>query len=307
MRKGIILLSLLFTLSVKQMYAQELQARVTVNAAKIGTTVDKKIFNTLQTQLANFINNRKWTADVFKQNEKIDCSFLINLNNIVETNVYSASLIIQVARPVYNTTYQTALVNFQDDNLTFRYIEFQPIEFNDNRVQGTDALAANLTAVIAYYAYTILGLDYDSFAPKGGDVYYQKAQNVVNNAPEATGISGWKLFDGLRNRYWLNENLTNTRYNIIHDVIYAYYRAGLDNMYDNESDARGNILQALSQLQAFNKENTNTMFVDFFMQTKALELIGLFKKGSFDDKARAVDLLSKLDVSNAQRYKDELR
>ena len=287
--------------------AQEIQAKVTVNASRINTTVDKKVFVTLQNQLINFINSRKWTNDQFNENEKIQCSFLVNLQSIVEPNVYRATLIIQAARPVYNASYQTALVNFQDQDFTFKYIEYQPIEFNENRVQGTDALAANLTATFAYYVNIILGLDYDSFSPKGGDAYYQKTQNIVNNAPEGSSISGWHAFDGLRNRYWLSFNLSNSIINIVHDVIYTYYRAGLDKLYDNESEARGNILQALTQLQAFNKEVPNTMIVEFLLQTKLTELIGIFKNATSDEKAKAVEVLSQLDVANTSRYKDELR
>lgn len=292
---------------VVPIFAQEFQAKVMVNATRINSTIDRKVFVTLQNQLNNFINNRKWSTDQFKPNEKIDCSFLINLESIAETNVYKGSLIIQAARPVFNSSYQAALINFQDADLTFKYIEFQPIEFNDSRVQGNDALVGNLTATLAYYCYTILGLNYDSFAPKSGDKFYQKAQNIVNNAPEASGISGWKLFDGLRNRYWLNENLVNNRYNIIHDVIYSYYRSGLDKMYDKEAEARGNLLQSLTQLQAFNQENANTMFVQFFMQNKVVELIGIFSKASATDKTKASALLGKLDIANNQRYKDELK
>lgn len=302
-----IVLILVVALSSLPVFAQEFQAKVTVNASRINSTVDRKVFTTLQNQLNNFINNRKWTTDQFKANEKIECSFLLNLESIAETNVYKASLIIQAARPVFNSSYQAALLNYQDADLTFKYIEFQPIEFNENRVQGNDPLIGNLTATIAFYCYTILGLDYDSFAPKGGDKFYQKAQSIVNNAPEASNISGWKLFDGLRNRYWLNENLINTRYNIIHDVIYSYYRSGLDKMYDKEAEARASLLQTLTQLQAFNQENTNTMFVQVFMQSKTTELIGVFKKASSADKAKAIELLSKLDITNNQRFKDELK
>jgi hypothetical protein len=290
-----------------QLQSQELQAKVTVNASRISTTVDKKIFTTLQTQLTNFLNSRKWSNDKFTENEKIQCHFLINLESSVETNVYKASLIIQAARPIYNSTYQSALINFQDQDFVFKYIEYQPIEFNDSRVQGTDGAIANLSAVLAYYSYIIMGLDYDSFSPKTGDVYFQKAQNIVNNAPESSNISGWRAFDGQRNRYWLTENLTNNRNNILHDVIYSYYRAGLDKMYDSEKEARANILQALNQLQAFNHEFPNTMFVDFFIQTKYVELTGIFKNGSNDDKSKAVEVLSKLDIANASRYKDELK
>jgi hypothetical protein len=181
------------------------------------------------------------------------------------------------------------------------------VEFNENRVQGTDATAANLTAVFAYYAYTILGLDYDSFAPKAGEPYFRKAQNIVNNAPEGRGISGWRIFDGLRNRYWLNENLINTRYNNIHDIIYGYYRKGLDNLYDKDAEARTGVINALIQLQSFGKENPNTMLQQFFMQGKYQELVGIFKKAPAGEKAKALELLSELDVINASKYKEELR
>ena len=221
--------------------------------------------------------------------------------------MYKATLSVQAARPVFNSSYNAALINYIDQDIAFKYQEFQPVEFNENRVQGTDAAAANLPAILAYYAYMIIGLDYDSFSPKGGDAYYRKAQNIITNAPEGKNITGWRLFDGTRNRYWLNENLINNRYNILHDVIYSYYRPGMDKMFDAETEARGNILQALTQLQAFNKENANTMFVQFFFQAKSQELIGIFKKGTAEQKAKAIEILSELDVVNASRYKQELR
>ncbi|MGV3594599.1 MAG: DUF4835 family protein, partial [Sediminibacterium sp.] len=280
---------------------------VTVLSNRVTTNIDRKIFTTLQNQLTNLLNNRKWTTDAYKQNEKIECSFILNIESVVDPNIYKATLNIQAARPVYHSSYQAALVNFQDPDVTFKYLEFQPVEFNENRVQGTDATVANLTAVFAFYVYTILGLDYDSFSPKAGDSYFRKAQNIVVNAPEGRGISGWRIFDGLRNRYWLNENLINTRYNRIHDVIYGYYRNGLDNLYDKEAEARKGILDALIQLQSFGKENPNTMIQQFFMQGKYQELVGIFKKAPSVEKAKAVELLSELDVINAAKYKEELR
>lgn len=307
MRNKQFIFFLLFSVMGFAVHAQELKAKVTVLANRVNSTVDKKIFTTLQSQLNNLMNNRKWTPDVFGQQEKIECSFILNIESIVEPNLYKASLTIQAARPVYNASYQAALVNFIDPDVTFRYIEFQPVEFNENRVQGTEAGAANLTAVFAYYAYMLIGLDYDSFSPKSGDPFFRKAQHIVNNAPEGRNVSGWKVFDGLRNRYWLNENLINSRYNPIHDVIYTYYRSGLDKLVDNETEARINILQSLEKLQSFNKENPNTMILQFFMQGKVQELIGIFKKGSPMEKDKAVMLLGGLDVVNANRYKQELQ
>jgi Domain of unknown function (DUF4835) len=301
-----ILISYLFLFPIGGM-AQELLAKVTVIASRVNTTVDKRIFITLQTQLNNLMNTRKWTNDVFQQNEKLECSFILNIESIVEPNVYKATLTVQAARPVYNSSYQCALVNFLDAEVTFKYQEFQPVEFNESRIQGNDPVAANLTAIFAYYAYMIIGLDYDSFSPKGGEAFFRKAQNIINNAPEGKGLNGWRVFDGLRNRYWLNENLINNRYNIVHDVIYSYYRAGMDKWYDSEEEARKNVMQSLIQLQAFNKENANTMILQFFMQGKMQELIALFKKGTPEERSRAIQVLSELDIINGPAYKQQLK
>ena len=298
---------LVFTLINSALIAQELRAKVTVLAGRVNSTVEKKIFITMQSQLNDLLNNRKWTGDGFSQNEKVECSFILNIESILEPNVYKASLTVQAARPIYGTSYQSAMINFIDADVTFKYIEFQPVEFNESRVQGSDAGVANLTAVFAYYAYMVLGLDYDSFSPKGGDEYYRKAQNIVNNAPEAKNIAGWKMFDEVRNRYWLNENLINSRYNIFHDIIYNYYRTGLDKMSENDKEARVNLLQTLTQLYSFNKENPNTMILQFFMQGKTQELIGLFKKGNAEERNKAIELLSVLDIVNSSRYKQELQ
>src|SRR5258706_6628847 len=183
-----------FALIMAQAQAQEIQARLTILTNKISTQVNKNIFQTLQTGLTNFLNNRKWTNDVFQPNEKIQCNFLLNIESDLGDNVYRAKLTIQAARPVYSTTYDSPIINFMDDNVVFRYQEFQSIEFNENRVQGNDPVAANLTAVLAYYVNIILGFDYDSFSQRGGDAYFQKAWNIVNNAPESRDISGWKFF-----------------------------------------------------------------------------------------------------------------
>jgi hypothetical protein len=153
----------------------------------------------------------------------------------------------------------------------------------------------------------VLGIDYDSFSPRGGDPYFQKAQNIVNNAPEGKNISGWKAFDGTRNRYWLVENLLNSRYTIIHDAIYGYYRLGMDKLYDEEANSRIQMLNVLSLLNTFNTENSNTMILQFFFQGKTDELIKIFSKASPPDKARALDLLQRLDVSSAAKYKEALK
>lgn len=288
---------------------QELQARVTVNSSRISSQTNKKVFQTLQTALNNFINNRKWTNETFQTNEKIVCNFLINIAEEVggSANTYRAVMVVQAARPVFNTAYETPLINYQDEDVIFKYVEFQPVEFNENRVAGTDPLASNLTAILAYYVYMILGLDYDSFSLRGGDAHFKKAQAIVSNAPEGRDIGGWKAFDGLRNRYWLMENLTNNRYSQVHDAIYNYYRLGLDFMYENENEARNAVMNTLNALNTLNNDIPNTMIVQFFFQGKSTELVRMFKKAPPEQKTRAREILSKIDVSNANTYKTELK
>ena len=296
-----------FIIDLNSLQAQELIARVTVLNNQVSTTVNRKVFQTLQTALNNFINKRKWTSDVFEASERIECNFLINLQSVVEENVFQATLTIQAARPVFNSTYISPLMNFQDNAFTFRYVEFQPLEFNESRVMGAEPLTANLTAVLAYYINIILGLDYDSFSPRGGDPYFQKAINIVNSAPDGRGISGWTAFDGLRNRYWLAENFMNSRYTLVHDAYYTYYRQGMDKMYENENETREQILNALNMLNTVNSETAKLMVIPFFFQGKADEIIKIFKRADPQEKQRALELLQRLDITNAAKYKQELK
>jgi hypothetical protein len=287
--------------------AQELNAKVNVVYAQIGSSVDKKVFQTLQTGLISFLNKRKWTSDPFEMNEKIDCSFLLNLQSVVEPNVYKATLTIQAARPVFNSNYLSPLINFVDNDIVFRYVEFQPLEFNENRIAGTESLSSNLTAILAFYVDLLLGMDYDSYAPRGGDIYFQKANQIVSAAPEGRSITGWKPFDGQRNRYWLAENLQNARYALAHDAIYTYYRKGMDKLIEDEVAAREEVLSALSMLNTLHAETPNLMFMAFFFQGKTNEIIQLFRKALPQDKARVIDICGRLDISNASKYAEDLK
>jgi hypothetical protein len=303
-KKYVIIFLVTSFFAFENMQAQELQARISVVANKVGPQVEKKIFQTMQTQLTNFVNNRKWTSDVFQASEKIQCSFLITIEQDAGNNLYKGKLTVQAARPVYNTTYDSPLINFLDENFVFKYVEFQPMEFNENRVQGNDPLVANITAVFAFYANLILALDYNSFALRGGDNYFQKAWNIVNNAPESGEITGWKSFESQRNRYWLAQNFNNNRFALIHDALYAYYRSGLDIFYENEEAGRSGILNCLNFINTINTENPNSMLVPFFFQGKSNELVKIFSKASPEQKTRAKDLLTKLDLTNASLYKE---
>ena len=284
--------------------AQEIQARFTVLASKISTEVDKKIFQTLQTAITNFVNGRKWTTDDFKPNEKIECNFLLNVEEDLGNNLYRGSLTVQAARPVYNTSYESPIINVLDDDVVFRYQEFQPFEFNENRVQGNDPSAANLPAILAYYVNIILGFDYGSFSLRGGDPYFKKAWNIVTNAPESSNITGWRAFENIRNRYWLAENLTNNRFALVHDALYTYYRLGLDRFFENEAEARDGVANCLNFLNTVNTENPNSMIMQFFFQGKSNELVKIFSKADSDTKARIREILSKLDITNTTAYKE---
>ena len=297
-------LFLAIVVGIMSVQSQEIQARVTVLAAKISTQVNKNIFQTLQTTLSNFINNRKWTSDAFQTNEKIQCNFLLNIEQELGNNLYKGKLTVQAARPVFSTTYDSPIINFLDDDVVFRYQEFQPVEFNENRVQGNDPSAANLPAVLAYYVNIILGFDYGSFSLRGGDPYFKKAWNIVNNAPESRDITGWKSFENIRNRYWLAENLNNNRFALLHDALYTYYRLGMDRFYENEAEGRDNVANSLNFLNTVNTENPNSMIMQFFLQGKSNELVKVFSKANSDIKTRVRDILSKLDISNTAAYKE---
>jgi hypothetical protein len=300
------LLLFLLVIIVSKATSQELAATVSIQSSKVENQVDPKTFVQLQTQLKDFLNQRKWASDAFGNEEKIDCSFYITIESVLSPGVYEAKLSVVSNRPVYNSNYSTPILNMQDANFTFKYQISQPIEFNENKVQGSDPLEANLTATLAYYVYVILGLDYDSYALKAGSPFFAKALNVVYNAPEASGINGWKSYDGQRNRYILIDNLTKSSMGKIHEVIYSYYREGLDQMFSKFVPARTTILNALISMQEVQEANTNTMIVPILLQGKSIELIGIFENADKEMKKQLVNTMSIIDVANLNKYKEKL-
>ena len=302
---------LLFTIfmigcTVHLLDAQELAASITIQSSKVDNQVDPKIFPQLQIQLKDFINQRKWSNDAYSNEEKIDCSFYITIESLASPGVYDAKLSILSNRPIHNASYSSSVLNMQDANFTFKYQLSQPIEFNENRIQGADPLASNLTATIAYYIYIILGLDYDSFAPKAGMPYFNKALNIVYNAPEGSGISGWKSYDGQRNRYILIDNLTKSGNDKVHDVIYSYYREGLDQMTEKPVLAKSNILNALINLQEMNEGAVSGMLIPILMQAKFSEIVGIFNNSDKAIRKQLLTTLSSLDIANINKYKEKL-
>ena len=302
---------LLFTIAVcivfaSSLYAQELAASITIQSSKVDNQVDSKIFPQLQTQLKDFINQRKWSNDAFSNEEKIDCSFYITIESVISPGVYDAKLSVVSNRPIYNASYSSSVLNMQDAKFTFKYQLSQPIEFNENSIQGADPLESNLTATLAYYIYVILGLDYDSFAPKAGMPYFNKALNIVFNAPEGSGISGWKSYDGQRNRYILIDNLTKSGNDRVHDVLYSYYREGLDQLADKPVLAKTTILNALINLQEMNEGAVSGMLIPIIMQAKFSEIVGIFNKSEKATRKQLLTTLSSLDIANINKYKEKL-
>ena len=306
MYKKLLFTSFMIMGAVHFINAQELAASITIQSNKVDNQVDSKIFPQLQIQLKNFINQRKWSNDAFSNEEKIDCSFYITIESVVAPGVYDAKLSIVSNRPVHNASYSSAVLNMQDAKFTFKYQLSQPIEFNENRIQGADPLESNLTATLAYYIYIILGLDYDSFALKAGMPYFNKALNIVYNAPEGSGISGWKSYDGQRNRYILIDNLTKSGNDKVHDVIYSYYREGLDQLTEKPELAKSNILNALINLQDMNEGAVSGMLIPILMQAKFSEIAGIFSKSDKATRKQLLTTLSFLDIANINKYKEML-
>jgi hypothetical protein len=301
MRK--LLLLLLCSLSVWSLQAQDVSCKVDVSFDRI-QNVDPKVFQTLKRALNDFINNRKWTNDNFNPTEKIECSFLLNLTSRSNDNVYDATLNIQASRPVYNSGYYTPTVNYIDRDIKFRYDESQNIQFDDNRVAGSDALVANLPAILAYYVYLIVALDYESFSPNGGEEYFKKALNVVNNAPEEGKlIKGWKVNEGTRNRYWIIEQLLNPRYDKFRPYWYAYHRKGLDVMSQNPDEGRKVILDGIPVLTKINDANPSSILFQFFFNAKSNEFFNTLSQTKPEDRKDYIEQLSKMDVPNSARYR----
>lgn len=306
MRKIVVLI--LVIVAFQKMNAQEFNCKAVVLAEQVQGT-DPKVFKTLQQAIGDFVNTRKWGNDVFDTKEKIECVFTLVINKNIEgvEGGYEGRLSVQATRPVFNSTYTTSLVNYVDKDFAFKYIQFQPLDFSDNRISGNDALASNLTAVIAYYSYIILGLDYDSFSLKGGTDFFSKAQNIANNAPENKSITGWRATESQKNRFWLVDQILNNRFVMMRDVFYKYHRLGLDKMSTEPEEAR-NLMNSLFPIMAqIHSENPSSMWMQFFFNAKNEEVANFISESTMADKQKLIPMVSQLDVSNASKYANLLK
>jgi len=290
-----IIYSLFFSIILINSHAQELNCQVIINTSQIQGSANKQIFDQLQKSIFDFVNNRKWSNDIFGSQEKINCTFQIIINKSLGSDEYSASIQVESARPIYKSAYSSTIFNFQDDDFQFKFQQFSQLEFNENTFQN------NLTSVLAYYAYVVLANDYDSFSPLGGTQYWQKAQQIVNNAQSANE-SGWVSSQSQRNRYWLVENTLQQVFKGLRDCMYEYNKNGLDIMFEKTDEGRAAILKSLDLLMPVYKSRPASFNMQLFFNAKADELVNIFKGASPEEKNKIMELLSTLDPSRTNKY-----
>lgn len=274
--------------------AQELNCSIQVNSSQVSGT-DKSVFQNLQTALYDFVNNTKWTNINFKTAEKIECSIAITIKERTDANSFSGELNMALRRPCYKASYTTPVFNYVDQKFTFDYTDGQPLDFSLNTHMS------DLTSTIAFYVYTFLGLDFDTFSPNGGQAFFEAANQIVNNA-QSSSQSGWKSFDGNKNRYWLAENLTNNSYAPLHRFLYEYHRLGLDVMSEKPDQGRAAILTSLSYLLNVYNTYPTCFFLQLLVEAKRDEIINVFSQGTQKEKTEAVNIMKLIDPSQSSRY-----
>ena len=292
--RNLLLIALLIVLSVPTAMAQELNCSVSVISPRIQSS-DKRIFTTLQTSIMEFINNTKWTNDKIKNEEKIECSIQIEIEERVGTDEFKASIQVSSRRPVFGTSYNSPVLNYKDDDFIFRYVEFQPFEYNDGQVNP------NLVMVLCFCAYTIIGFDYETFSPLGGSPYFAKAQAIVANSANAPE-PGWKAFEGLRNRFWLMENVNNPIYKPIRQFYYDFHRKGLDVMTKKTDESARVIAASLEKLRRVHADKPLSVFMKTLFDAKVDEMVNLFSNAPADVKSQAKQTLSDIDPINTSKY-----
>jgi len=302
MKKKLILLFILSFVTM-QFYTQELNCQVTIVAdAKLElTTVDQDIIAQLKQTITDMMNNTQWTKDKFKVEERINCVLQLQIKEKPSTGSYSGSLQVQSSRPAFNSTYNTTLLNFLDENITFSFsrnalLIYAPNQFRDN-----------LTSILAFYAYYIIGMDYDSFSLKGGTAYFNEAQQIVSLA-QSSGASGWKSNEtSKKNRFWLVDNVLHQLFEPLRECNFLYHRKGVDKLYEDKVAARKQMFDALGKLNTVTQARPNSINLINFVQAKRIEIKELVSDAEQKDKTDIVNLMKKIDPSNASKYEEILQ
>ncbi len=281
----------------KHLFSQELNCNVQIRPPQVGA-ISQTLYQNMQRSIFEFLNNTKWTNHQYENNERIDCSILINISNTSGSRFIGTIQVIS-NRPVYGTSLQSPMLNYkEDDNLfEFEYIENQNLEFYETRH------TSNLTSVLAFYVYVILGMDYDSFTMEGGTEYFQKAQKIVNNA-QGSNEKGWRAFEARKqdNRYFLVENLLNSRYSAVRRASYRYHRLGLDVMSDKLESGRREIAESLRSFQNVYRQNPNLFIIKLFFDAKVNELVNIFSESFAAEKTKVFDILKEVDPGHLSTY-----
>jgi hypothetical protein len=277
--------------------AQELNCIVTVATPQIESS-DKKIYETMQAAIYEFMNSKKWTNYTYSAEEKIECTILITIATR-NADVFSGTIQVQSRRPIYKSSYNSVLLNMIDKDMQFNYVEYQTLDFSEN------SFTSNLTSVLAYYAYIIIGFDFDSYQLKGGTTFFEKAQTVVTNAQNAAE-PGWKAFESSaqKNRYWLVENLLNNIYSPIREANYSYHRKGLDMLVDNAATAKTSITASFELLKKANEEKPGSYLMQIFFIAKVDEIVNIYSGTSANatDKTKVATICKTIDPSNSTKY-----
>ena len=279
-----------------QMNGQELNARVTIISDNIPGS-NKQVFQTLERDLNDYINQKKWTNRTFLSQEKIDCAFTITLLEQPSSNEFRGNVQVQSARPVYNSTYLSSIFNFRDTDLSFRYTEYETFEYNPN---GFDS---NLVQIVAFYVYTILGIDADSFQQDGGTVYFDEAENAVNQAQQS-GYKGWGANDNGVSRYKLINDILSPTFTGFRKAMYTYHFEGLDIMFDEQALAKENINKAIMQLKVIYDRRPTAPLIRIFMDAKAEEIVNIYSGGPRYETDDLKNVLNRISATNISKWNE---
>ncbi len=291
MRKILQILAVLFI--VVQVKAQELNCSITVNADKIPGS-NKQIFTTLENSLNEFVNQKRWTNSNYKPQERIECNLTLTILEYSGSD-FKGHIQIQSSRPVFNSTYLTPVFNFKDDDFSFKYTEYEPLQFNENSFES------NLVSVISFYVYTILGFDADTFSLNGGTQYFTKAQDVLVLAQQS-GYAGWNQNDGSGTRFTLIDNILSPTYNLFRNTLYTYHLKGLDVMSDDKNSAKQKIAESIEGLKSIFDRRPNAFLLRVFMDSKANEIVSVFSNGPRFDTFKLKEDLLKISPINAAKW-----
>jgi hypothetical protein len=269
---------------------------ININAQKLEGT-DKKVFQTLQSAIYEFVNNRKWSNFSFKQEERIECTILIIINERLSADEFKGTMNVVIRRPIMNSAYNSVLLNTIDKSVQFKYVEFQPLDYSD----GT--FSSNLTSLLAYYSYTILGFYFDSYSPSGGSPYFEKAQEVVNAAQNSSD-PGWKAFESDKNRYWIVNNYLNPANSGLRDFAYRYHRIGLDQMYEKVDQGRAVVSEGLDILQRIYNAKPNLYALQLVFDAKRDEFVNIYADQRVPpmEKTNITNILKEIDPANGAKY-----